>query len=246
MKKTAIAILGMLLVAGFSGCSTYKAKPLSFQLPDAYGNAVDVAGARVASKAYVNPAEAREAFGFDVRAAGLLPVQLVFDHRGAEPVSINAAQTFLEDDKGNLWPILSSRTAYERAAKYSKTKEVFKEGAYAGFLGAAAGTVIGAAVGIVTGDNVLETAAKGAAVGAAGGATLGGAKGYGSNEARRTITEDLREKSLQNKPVAPNSIAHGFLFFPGEAESARQLRLQLVSEGSDETHVATIMLKNVE
>ena len=87
-------------------------------------------------------------------------------------------------------------------------------------------------------QNVTQVAgAEVAAVGAAGGAVIGGVGGYASDDARRSITSDLRDKSLQNKPVAPKSIAHGFLFFPAEAESARRLRLQLVVKDTGTVHV---------
>jgi len=68
---------------------------------------------------------------------------------------------------------------------------------------------------------------KGAALGAAAGATLGGAKGFASDDARREIISDLNKKSLDNKAVKPGSLAFGFIFFPGEAPSAKLLRLQL-------------------
>src|SRR4030042_1495161 len=87
-------------------------------------------------------------------AAGLRPVQVVFDNQGTHPLRINPGQTFLEDAQGNLWPILNEQTAYERATRYADTKQIFKEGAYGGFLGAAAGAIIGAAIGIVAGGNV--------------------------------------------------------------------------------------------
>jgi hypothetical protein len=65
-------------------------------------------------------------------------------------------------------------------------------------------------------------------MGAAIGATLGGAKAATSEgEARAMISEDLEEKSLQNKAILPHSTAHGFMFFPGEAKGAGELRLQL-------------------
>jgi hypothetical protein len=234
-------LIAALLVAG--GCSTaYQAKPLPFKAPSAYANAQQVEGATVAAEAFVDPKKAEEAFGFDVRAAGFLPVQVVFDNLGTHPLEIVGGQSFLEDAQGNLWPILDRNTAYERATKYSQTKEVFKEGAYHGFLGATAGALIGAAVGIVTGENVAVAAGKGAAVGAATGATLGGAKGYLSDDARRTITDDLRQKSLQNKPVEPHSIAYGFLFFPGEATSAKQLRLQVRETDTGVVQVVTFNL----
>ena len=217
--------------------SSYKAKPLPFKAAASYANATQVAGATVGAKAFVSAKEAREAFGFDVRGAGMLPVQVVFDNQGSHSLEINAVQTFLEDSEGNLWPVLASKTAYERATKYSQTKQIFKEGAYGGFLGATAGALLGAAVGVVTGENVGSAAGKGAAVGAAAGATLGGAKGYSSGDARYAIIDDLQEKSLENKAVEPKSLAHGFIFFPGEAKSARQLRMQLVEVNTGTVHV---------
>lgn len=233
---TCHGVLVVALVVLTTGCATYKATPVSFKTPAAYANAVTIGAAEVAAKGYADPAEAKAAFGFDVRGAGMLPVQVVFDNQGTHPLEINAAQTFLEDDKGNLWPILSSKIAHERATRFTQTKEIFKEGAYTGFLGAAAGGVVGAAIGIVTGKNVAEAAGKGAAVGAAAGATIGGAKGYTSEEARHAIISDLKEKSLENRSISPGDLAHGFLFFPGEAGSAKKLRIQVEERDTGKIH----------
>lgn len=228
----------IITLAYVTACSTsYKAKPLSFRSPDSYPNAQTVAGTIVAAKAYVERNESSEAFGFDVRGAGMLPVQVVFDNQGSGHLEINASQTFLEDADGNLWPVLPSNIAYERATKYAKTKEIFKEGAYQGFLGAVAGALIGAAVGIVSGGSVAESTGKGAVIGAAGGATLGGAKGYSSDEARRNIIGDLNQKSLQNRIIRPGELAYGFVFFPGEAQSAKLLRLQLKERDRGSSYV---------
>ena len=237
-QKLLVLVISLFLV---NACTTaYKAKPLPFKAPSAYPNATEVAGALVAARAFVDPKEASEAFGFNIREAGMLPVQVIFDNQGPHSLEIIAGQTFLEDSEGNLWPILSREFAYERATRYAQTKKMFKEGAYHGFLAGAAGAVIGAAVGIVTGENVAAAAGKGAAVGAAAGATLGGAKGYATaDDARRAVINDLREKSLHEKPVSPKSLAHGFLFFPGEAKSAKVLRLQ-ISETAGPVH--TILL----
>ena len=241
MRKQ-LPIISMLVVIIFlAGCATsYKATPLPFKSAGSYQNAVEVAGAIIGAEAFSDPKRAKEAFGFDIRGAGMLPVQVVFDNRGNHPLEINGLQTFMEDKEGNLWPILSTKIAYERATKYAQTKNVFKEGAYTGFLGAAAGTLIGAAIGIVTGEDVVRSAGKGAAVGGAAGATIGGVKGLDSEDVRRSITSDLREKSLQNKPVEPQSISHGILFFPGEAKTAKQMRLQIVETDTKQTHVLTM------
>jgi len=239
MKKnpTIIAILLLTLIS--VGCSTsYKAKPLPFKTPAAFPNMVNIEGSQIAAKAFADANETKEAFGFDILSAGMLPVQVVFDNQGTHSLEIVAHQTFLEDTKGNLWPILSNNIAYERATKYAETNKIFKEGAYTGFLGAAAGSLIGGAIGIVSGSNVAEAVGKGAAVGAAAGATFGGSKAlYGADDARREIISDLREKSLENKPVEPRDLAYGFLFFPGEAGSAKKLRLQILETDTGTVHV---------
>lgn len=235
-----VAVFSILLLA--AGCATsYKARPLPFRAPSAYENAVRVAGATIAAEAYADPKKAEDAFGFNVRGAGFLPVQVVFDNEGPHVLKINPQQSFLEDQNGNLWPILADKAAYDRATRFAQTKETFKEGAYSGFLGAAAGAVLGAAIGIVTGRGVGEAVGRGAAVGAAAGATLGGVKGYTSDDARRTIVSDLNKKSLENKPME-KGLAFGFLFFPGEAPSARELRLQVVEADTGKVHLLRFRL----
>ncbi|MCE5195369.1 MAG: hypothetical protein LLF28_07995 [Nitrospiraceae bacterium] len=238
MRKKTIQYISILTIITFlSACSTaYKAQPLSFKAPSSYPNAQKIDGITIAAKAYANKDEAQEAFGFDVRGAGMLPVQVIFDNQSIHPLEINASQTFLEDMEGNLWPILSANIAYERATKYIQTKQVFKEGAYGGFLGAVAGAIVGAAIGIVAGTNIAEIAGKGAAVGAAGGAVIGGAQGLEDRSARQAVIDDLKQKSLQAKPVEPKGLAFGFIFFPGEAKLAKQLRLQIVEKDTNITH----------
>jgi hypothetical protein len=235
-----IAMVGLLII---QGCSpAYKAKPLSFKSPESFTNMVQAGGARIGAEAFADPAAAKSAFGFDVRGAGMLPVQLVFDNQGPHGLEINPSQTFLEDLKGNLWPILTDKFAYERATKYAQTHQIFKQGAYSGFMGAAAGAIIGAAIGIVSGEDVARTTGEGAAVGAAAGAVMGGAAGYASNDARSAIVGDLRDKSLENKAVAPGDLSHGIIFFPGEALSAKQLRLQLKEQDTGRIHTVWIGL----
>ena len=242
MRRNVLVLILSILLVFLTACATYKRKPLPFKAPSAYDNATEVVGALVGAEAFVDRRTTKEAFGFDIRGAGMLPVQVVFDNQGPHPLKIDVAQTFLEDAEGNLWPILDREIAYERATKYSQTKQIFKEGAYGGFLGATAGALIGAAVGIVTGGNVGEAAGKGAAVGAAAGAALGGVKGYTSDDARQAIVDDLRRKSLENKPIGPTDLAYGYLFFPGEARSAKQLRLKLVEVDTGTGHVLKLNL----
>ncbi len=238
MKNKSLILCIVLSIFIFASCSsTYKAKPLPFKTPTAYGNATVVSGATVAAKAYDDPAEAKEVFGFDAIKAGMLPVQIIFDNQGSSTLEVDTTQTFLEDVEGNLWPILSKNIAYERATKYAKTKETFKEGAYGGFLGAAGGALIGAAVGIVSGENVAAEAGKGAAAGAAAGSVIGGTSGYTSNKASKSIMDDLKQKSLQTSDIGPKSLSYGVIFFPGESKAAKRLRLKVTDMDTGTTSV---------
>jgi hypothetical protein len=225
------------------GCATaYQSKPLPFKPPEAHANATDVAGVRIGAQAYSDPQTAAETFGFDVIGAGMLPVMVVLDNQSGQPVHIHADQSFLEDAAGNLWPVLSRQNAQERAARFSKTREIFKEGAYAGFLGAAAGGLVGAAIGIVSGENVAVAAGKGAAMGAAAGAVLGGTRGYGQDRTGRDVQADMEARSIENVAVEPGTLAHGLLFFPAEAGQVRQLRLQVRDVHGGRAHTARLAL----
>ena len=94
-----VASCGLSLLLVLVGCTTYRSQEVPFRSPASYGNMQRVAGAQLASKAYVDKAEASEAFGFDIRSAGLLPVQVVFDNQGSNALTIVPEQSFLIDTK---------------------------------------------------------------------------------------------------------------------------------------------------
>lgn len=232
-EKIAAMILSVLLLAS---CASYERQVVPFKMPAAYPNAVSVAGATIASKAYDNPEEATAAFGFDIRGAGILPVQMIFDNTGGHPLEVVAERTYLVDAEDNLWPILEQGLAYDRLAGKTELGRVAPEAAKGVLLAGAAGAVIGAAIGIVTGQNVAAAAGKGAAVGAAAGITMGGAKGLDDRDARRQIREDLQKRTLEKRAVPPREIAHGFIFFPGEAKKPKELRVSIREIDTRQTH----------
>ncbi|MBU2053905.1 MAG: hypothetical protein KJ936_13330 [Proteobacteria bacterium] len=233
-KKTIAAmVLSVLLLAS---CASYERQVVPFKMPSAYPNAAAVAGATIAAKAYDNPEEASAAFGFDIRGAGILPVQLIFDNTGSHPLEVLAEKTLLVDEENNLWPILDQGMAYDRLAGKTELGRVAPEAAKGGLLAGAAGAVIGAAIGIVTGQNVAVAAGKGAAVGAAAGITMGGAQGLSDSDARRQIREDLQKRSLEKRAVPPQEVAHGFIFFPGEAKKPKELRVSIREMDTKRTH----------
>jgi hypothetical protein len=238
LSAAALAVTFLLLCA----CTPYKSQQVPFRPPSAFSGMQVVAGAQVAAQAYVDEKDARDAFGFNIRKAGLLPVQIVIDHQGTNSLTIVPGQTFLIDATGNYWNLLDGRTAYERLEKSSEFASIAKGAGKGSVLGAAGGAIVGAAIGILTGENIGETLGKGAAIGAAGGAVLGGTEAGGSGEVESQISRDLANKQLENRPLEPGMLSRGFLFFPGEATSATQLRLQ-VKETGGPIHNLTLPLQ---
>jgi hypothetical protein len=63
---------------------------------------------------------------------------------------------------------------------------------------------------------------------------------YGFRSALYSTHDSI--KTLHNKPVDPRSLSFGFLFFPGEAPSAKELRLQLKETDTGEVHLLKMKL----
>ena len=222
------ALLSSLLIVG-CGAGAYKNQEVPFRPPAAYTSMKVVAGAQIAAQSYSDAAAAKKTFGFDIREAGLLPVQVIIDNAGEESIEINPEQTFLIDATGNYWNLLDNRTAYNRVSESTEFGNVTKDSGNKAFWGALGGAVVGAAIAVVAGDNVAEGMGEGALIGGAAGAVIGGAESLNSPESEYRISSDLGVKNLDNKPIRPGELGRGFLFFPGEAPSASQLRLQVVT-----------------
>ncbi len=233
----------LLTVTFMTGCAgSYKSQEIPFRPPSAYTSMKVVAGAQIAAQAYADSSEAQNMFGFDIRKAGLLPVQVVIDNAGEDSLVINPKQTFLVDAAGNYWNLLDNRTAYRRVSESTEYANVSNEAGKSAFWGALGGAVVGGAIAIVSGNNVGEGLGKGAVVGGALGTVSGGAEALQSSESDYKISRDLGSKTLENRPIRPGELGRGFLFFPGEAPSASQLRLQIEATRSGKLYTLIINL----
>lgn len=241
MKQLSTALILLLIL---SGCTAYKSQYVPFRPPEGYANHSEVAGVSIGCEAYPDPESAQKAFGFDIKGAGILPVMLVLDNKSGRSVEIVGGQSFLVDDAGNYWPVVPNNVAYDRLEKSTQLAAYFGRGAGKGaIIGAAAGGLLATALGIVSGRNVASYLGKGAALGAAGGAVLGGTSEGSSGERGYRISDDLREKGLEGKVIPDQYLANGFLFFPGEAKSAKELRLQWRERESGVLHKVTFALE---
>jgi hypothetical protein len=242
MRKLIMKVLTVAVsVIWLAACASYERQVVPFKMPASYPNAASVADATIAAKSYDNNEDASAAFGFDIRAAGILPVQVIFDNTGNHPLEIMADKTLLVDEENNLWQILDQRLAYDRLSRATEFGKVVPEAAKRGVLAGVAGAFIGAAIGIVTGTNVASAAGKGAAVGAAAGITSGGIRALSDSDVHYQIQEDLRKGSLEKRAIAPKEIAHGFLFFPGEAKKPKELRISI--RAMDTNQVYPLVMK---
>jgi hypothetical protein len=223
------------------GCATYEPKVAPFKLPEAYANVQRVAGAYVGARAWDKEEEAAGAFGFNIIRAGLLPVQVSFDNRGAATLAIEPSQTFLVNDRQELFPVLSDQEAYDRVSRYSSFQEGVKGFAQGGLLGGATGALLGAAIGVVAGHSAGEYAMRGAAMGGGAGAIMGTGASL-DTRVPRTIAEDLERRNLQNIPIRPGELAYGIILFPREAGRPQALRLQLKEKDTGQTYTLTLVL----
>lgn len=237
-----VPVLGLMLILFLQGCAGPEPKAIPFKLPEVYQNVQRLDGAYVAARAWNNEEEARQAFGFNIVKAGLLPVQVSFDNRGDKTLAIVPPQTFLINQQQELFPVLADQEAYERVSRGAKVQETVKGAAKGGLLGGATGALLGAAIGVVAGHGAGDFALRGLTMGAASGAVFGGAKGAGEAQVPRTITEDLTRRDLKNTPIKPGELAYGLILFPAEAGAPQSLRLQLKDVNSGQVYTLNLNL----
>lgn len=232
----------MLIIMQTTGCTAYKSQYVSFRPPEAYANKQEINGVTMGAEAYAGRNEAEEAFGFDIREAGLLPVQLIMNNLSGNTLQIVTEQTFLIDDLGRYWQVVPNQVAVDRVEKSTQLAALGR-GAGAGSLwGAAGGAILGAAIGIVSGRNVGNAIGKGAVLGGAAGAVIGTSKEASSTDRQVSIISDIRSKGLESKTIPQDHLANGFLFFPGEAKSAKAIKLQFKERESGKIHTVTLNL----
>ena len=241
--KAAVVLLVLIQVAG---CTSYNSQYVSFRPPEAYANKQEVGGVAIGAEAYADGEKAKEAFGFDIRDTGLLPVQLVMNNLSGKTLQIVAEQTFLIDAQGSYWQVIPNQTVVDRVEKSTQLAALGKGAGTGALWGAAGGAVLGAAIGIVSGDNVGNAMGKGAALGAAGGAIVGTGKEATSTDRQTAILNDIRSKGLESKMIPIGHLANGFLFFPGEAKTARSVKLQFRELETGKVHNVTLNLNSQE
>lgn len=241
MKKL---ITLLIIAAHLSACATYESKSVSFRSPQDYANFQNTSGLQVGAESFADTKLAEQAFGFDIRAAGLLPVQVVIDNQSGQGIEVVSGQTFLIDETNRYWKILTNREAADRVQKATDSGAIAGGAGKGAAWGAAAGALMGLAIGVVSGRDVGSSVVKGGVLGGAGGAVIGGANKAGNDQQRDfKIADDIRDKGVEGKIMSPESLASGFIFFPGEVSSAKELRLQVKFRGDGRVQTLNFKLR---
>lgn len=215
-----------MILAHVSACATYERHAVPFRPPQDYGNAVITDGVRIGAESYADEASAEQTFGFNIRKAGLLPVQVVIDNQSGSGIEIIPAQTFLIDTTGRMWKVLQTSEAVARVSAATESGFIGSGAGKGAAYGAAAGSILGLALGVASGRSIGSSTLTGGVLGAAGGALIGGASRGDDRENVRNIYGDINDKNLEGKVIPSGSLASGFVFFPGESRSAQSVRIQ--------------------
>ena len=240
MKKLVCLLI---IAAHLSACATYE-RSVSFRPPQAYANFQDKYGLRVGADSFADVKQAEEAFGFNIRAAGLLPVQVVIDNKTGQAVEVVSGQTFLIDDTNRYWMVLSNRAAVERVQKAAEGGAIAGGSGKGAALVTPAEALLGLAIGIASDRNVDSAVVKGGVSGGAGGAVIGGADKAGDDKQREArIANDIRDKGVEGKIMSPEALASGSIFFPGDVASATELRMQVRFRGDGRLQTLNLKLK---
>lgn len=227
MKAIKQMVLFLFVAIQLTGCTSYKSQYVAFRPPEAYSNMQQFGGITIGGASFANSDLASEAFGFDILATGLLPVQIVIDNKSGRPLQIVTDQTFLIDKYGGYWQVVPNNVAISRVESSTQLAALGRGAGKGALMGAAGGALLGAAVGIVTGQNVGNAAGKGAVIGGAGGAVVGTASEASSTDRQVAILNDIRNKGLEGKAIANEFLSNGFLFFPAEAKTTTGIRIQI-------------------
>ncbi|MDR2352244.1 MAG: hypothetical protein LBF22_03620 [Deltaproteobacteria bacterium] len=231
LSLTLLAFLASTLV----GCApSYEFRAIPIRPMAAYPGHQSLPGANVGSIAYYDSQELTNLFGFDLKKAGVIPVQLLIENTGNNSIIVLPGST-LTDSSGLIWEVLPSDIVFQRLDNYTSGSISTEKGLQRTLTWGLAGAIVGAAVGIVAGESVGTAVGKGLAVGAAAGASSA-VLGVGTQEnSTGELVRDFSSRSLEHCSIPSGQQASGFLYFPGEAKQPRSLKLNLSVNGIPET-----------
>lgn len=219
-----IALLPPLILAA-AGLAWFAYGTRTAPSPEPETAWIELAELRVAA-ALEDSDTARRTFGFDIHGAGLLPVRLAIENRGAHPARLDPPRIFLIDGQGLAWPLLTAGQARSRLAEALGEGKAPKHTPGAKQWIEAAPVLTGFALNVFLRDEP-EAVASGRS------GWLGRLLGEERESPEQRSRRDLLSRFLRNPPLPAGKTALAWLFFPGreEVRGAEILRLAVETEG---------------
>jgi hypothetical protein len=241
--KPATAALALPLLACaallLASCATYEYRAVPVRPISSYPGQASVGGAQIGALAFYDSRVLADNFGFDLKKAGVVPVQvMISNHSGSTVTVLEGAR--MEDVNGNQWELLPSEIVFHRINDYTEGSLDGRAGVRRTLTWGLAGAIVGAAVGAVGGTNIGEAAAKGAAVGGAAGAASSLMGAGTEQDTSEDVVRDFSARTMEHRSVQPGTEVSGLLYFPAEAAQPRRLILPLSAGGY--SHTATLNL----
>jgi hypothetical protein len=219
-----VMVLLTVILVTTSCAPRYEFKPIPVRTMDGFANKTEFPEGRVGAHAIYDSKEVIKFFGFDLKKAGVIPIQIAVENHQTG-ASLTLSKATLLDSEGLLWEVLPSDVVHRRIDEHTSGGLTGEQGLRRSLLWGLAGGVIGAAVGVVSGSSVISAAGKGAAVGAAVGvASTISQSGMDSNT-EADIQRDFSTRDIDHATIAAGDTTNGLLYFPSESSQPKKLNL---------------------
>ncbi|MDR2368542.1 MAG: hypothetical protein LBF58_10645 [Deltaproteobacteria bacterium] len=232
LKSLPIILLLSIMLATAACAPRYEFKPIPVRSLEGFGNRIDFGAGLVGAHAIYDPKELTRFFGFDLKKAGVVPVQIAVKNNQPQATLALTKATLL-DAEGLLWEVLPPSVVVRRINEHTSGGLSGEQGARRTLLWGLAGGILGATIGVVSGSSVGEAAAKGAAVGGAVGATSSIVQASSETSDAGDIQKDFATRDMDHATVSPGDTANGLLYFPSEISQPKRLNLTFRTAAGD-------------
>ncbi|MDR2302140.1 MAG: hypothetical protein LBF38_08895 [Deltaproteobacteria bacterium] len=233
-KSLPVMVLLAVMLATAACAPRYEFKPVPVRSLEGFENRVPFSGGLVAAHAIYDSKEVVKFFGFDIKKAGVIPVQLAVRNNLPQGALVLSKANLL-DAEGLLWEVLPSDVVVRRIDEHTSGGLSGDQGLRRTLLWGLAGGVLGAAIGVASGSSVAEAAGKGAAVGAAVGVTSSIAQAGTDTSDAGDIQRDFSTRNIDHATINAGETVNGLLYFPAEAAQPKRLNLSFKTAAGETT-----------
>ncbi|MDR2386356.1 MAG: hypothetical protein LBE80_02065 [Deltaproteobacteria bacterium] len=233
LKSLPVMVLLAVMLIAAACAPRYEFKPVPIRPLEGYSNLINFNGGLVGAHAVYDSKEVVKFFGFDLKKAGVIPIQLSVKNNLPQE-SLILAKANLLDAEGLLWEVLPSDVVVRRIDEHTSGGLSGDQGLRRSLLWGLAGGVLGAAIGVASGTSVAEAAGKGAAVGAAIGVTSSIAQaGTDTSSDAGEIQRDFSTRDIDHATIKAGETVNGLLYFPAESAQPKRLKLTFKTAAGD-------------